>query len=140
MVSFQSETSTEEVHSKKGCKLKNGGSPSLMTVEKIQDLIVNAVKIQLGGGAHKTHLYTEPYTKRVDALYKPRGYQPLKFQQFNRKGNLKQHVAHFIETCNNACTNHDLMVKEFIQTLKGIAFDCYTNLEPKSVDSWGQIE
>ena len=79
MVSFQSETSNEEVHSKKGCKLKNGGSQSLMTVEKIQDLIRNAVKIQLGGGARKTHLYTKPYTKRVDALYMPRGYQPLKF-------------------------------------------------------------
>jgi len=85
--SVQSETSNEEVHSKKGGKLKNGGSPSLMTIEQIQDFIVNAVKIQLGRGACKTHLYTKPYTKRVDALYMPRVYQPPKFQQFDRKGN-----------------------------------------------------
>ena len=52
----QSETSNEEVHLKKGSKLKNGESPSLMTVKQIQDLIANAVKIQLGGGACNTHL------------------------------------------------------------------------------------
>ena len=29
-------------------------------------------------------------------------YQPPKFQQFDEKGNKKQHVAHFIETCEIA--------------------------------------
>ncbi|KAA0056498.1 retrotransposon gag protein [Cucumis melo var. makuwa] len=29
----------------------------------------------------------------------PNGYQPLKFQQFDGKGNPKQHVSYFIETC-----------------------------------------
>jgi len=82
-----------------------------MTVEQIQDLTVNAVKIQLGGGALKTHLYTQTYTKRVDALYIPCGYQPLKFQQFDEKGNAKQHVARFIKTCNNARIDDNLMVK-----------------------------
>ena len=55
--SLQSETSEEEVHSKKGGKLKNGGSPSLMTVKQIQHLIANAVKAQIGGGSPKTHLH-----------------------------------------------------------------------------------
>jgi len=50
-----------------------------LTVEQIQDLIANAVKIQLGEGARKTHLYTKPYTKRVDVLYMLCGYQPSKF-------------------------------------------------------------
>ena len=35
--SVQIETSKEEVHSKKGGKLKNDGSPSLMIVKQIQD-------------------------------------------------------------------------------------------------------
>ena len=100
----------------------NGGSSRLMTVERIQDLIANTVKIQLGGGARKTHFYTKPYTKRVHTLYMPRRYQPPKFQQFDGKDNPKQHVAHFIETCNNAGMNDDLMVKQFAQTLKGIGF------------------
>jgi len=81
-----------------------------MTVEQIQDLIANALKIQLGRGAHKTHLYTKPYTKRVDALHMPRGYQPLKFQHFDGKVNPKQHVVRFIETCNNTGMDDDLMI------------------------------
>jgi len=69
------------------------------------------VKIQLGEGARRTHLYTKPYTKRVNAFYMPRSYQPPKFQQFNKNDNPKQHVTHFIYTCNNAGTDSDLMVK-----------------------------
>jgi len=86
-----------------------------MIIEKIQDLIANAVKIQLGEGERKTQLYTKPYTKRVDVLYMPRGYQPPKFQQFDGKGNPKQHVGHFIETCNNPSIDNDLMVKQFVR-------------------------
>jgi len=42
-----------------------------ISVEQIQSLTVNAVKAQLGGGSHKTHLYTKPYTKGIDALRMP---------------------------------------------------------------------
>ncbi|KAL0342447.1 UNVERIFIED_CONTAM: hypothetical protein Scaly_1907300 [Sesamum calycinum] len=42
----------------------------------------------------------------------PMGYQPPKFQQFDGKGNLKHHVAHFVETCNNAGTYGDHLVKQ----------------------------
>jgi len=90
-----------------------------MTIEQIQDLIANAIKAQLGEGSCKHLLYTKPYTKMVDALRMPHGYQPPKFQQFDRKGNPKQHVAHFIETCNNAGIDGDLMVKQFVRTLNG---------------------
>jgi len=70
----------EDVHSKKGGQLKNNRSPTLMTVQQIQDLVANAIKAQLGGDMHKTHLYNKPYAKSIDALYMPHGYQPLKFQ------------------------------------------------------------
>jgi len=46
--SVQREAFKEEVQSKKGNKLKNGGSPSLMIVKQIQDLIVNTVRHNLG--------------------------------------------------------------------------------------------
>ncbi|KAG8390921.1 hypothetical protein BUALT_Bualt01G0133900 [Buddleja alternifolia] len=70
----------------------------------------------------------------------PMGYQPPKLQQFDGKGNPKQHVAHFMETCNNAGTDGDLLVKQFVRSLKGNAFDWYVNLEPESIDSWDQME
>ncbi|XP_073137360.1 uncharacterized protein [Henckelia pumila] len=70
----------------------------------------------------------------------PTGYQPPKFQQFDGKGNPKQHVAHFIETCNNAGKYGDYLVKQFVRSLKGNAFDWYTDLEPCSINSWNQLE
>ena len=56
--------------------------------------------------------------------------------QFYGKGNTKQHIAHFVETCENAGTQEDLLVKKFVCSLKGNAFDWYTNLELESIDSW----
>ena len=85
-------------------------------------------------------MYSKPYTKRIDILQMPAGYQPLKFQQFDGKGNPKQHIAHFIETCNNAGTDGDLLTKKFVRTLRGNAFDWYTDLEPESINSWEQME
>ena len=70
-------------------KARKDRSLGSMSVEQIQSLIANAVKAQLGGGSHKTHLYTKPYTKRIDALRMPHGYQPPKFNQFDGKGNPK---------------------------------------------------
>ncbi|KAK4388158.1 hypothetical protein Sango_2422400 [Sesamum angolense] len=70
----------------------------------------------------------------------PMGYQPPKFQQFDGKGNPKQHVAHFVETCNNAGTYGDHLVKQFVRSLKGNAFDWYTDLEAGSINGWEHLE
>lgn len=37
-------------------------------------------------------------------------YQPPKFQQFNGKENLRQHVVHFVETCNSVYIDDYLIV------------------------------
>ena len=70
----------------------------------------------------------------------PASYQTPKFQQFDRKGNLKQHITHFIETCNNTGMDGDLLMKQFVRTLRGNTFDWYTDLKPESIDSWEQME
>ena len=70
----------------------------------------------------------------------PIGYQPSKFQSFDGKGNPKQHVAYFIETCNNASTNGDLLIQQFVCYLQGNAFNWYINLTRECIDSWDQME
>jgi len=70
----------------------------------------------------------------------PLGYQPPKFHQFDGKGDPKQHIAHFIETCNNADTCYDLLVKQFVRSLKGLAFDWYADLASASIDGWEQMQ
>ena len=74
--------------------------------------------------------------KRIDNMRMPNGYQLPKFLQFNGKHNPKQHVAHFVEICENAGTQRGLLVKQFVCSFKGNAFDWYTDLEPESIDSW----
>jgi len=111
-----------------------------MTIEQIQYLIANVVKVQLGEGSRRTHLYTKPYTKRVDTLHMPHGYQPPKFQQFDGKRIPEQHIVHFIKTCKNARTYAGFMAKQFARTLKRIAFDWCTDLEHKSINNWKQME
>ena len=139
-MSIHIEASDSEKQSKKGSTPKHVKSSGSMTIEQIQDLTANIFKAHLGEDSRRTHLSNKPYTKRVDALCMPHGYQPPKFQQFDGKGNPKQHVAHFIETCNNAGTDSYFTVKQFVKTLKGITFDQYTDLEPESINSQEQME
>ena len=84
--------------------------------------------------------YAKSYTQMIDLLRMPQNYQPPKFQQIEGKGNPRQHVSHFVETCNNAGTYRDLMVKQFLRSLKGNVFDWYTDLASGSVDSWNKME
>ncbi|KAL0451582.1 UNVERIFIED_CONTAM: hypothetical protein Slati_1136300 [Sesamum latifolium] len=51
-----------------------------------------------------------------------------------------EHVAHFVETCNNAGTYGDHLVKQFIRLLKGNAFDWYIDLEAGSINGWEQLK
>ena len=71
---------------------------------QLKELIKEAIKDQVWGGSEASIAYAKPYTQRIDLLRMPQNYQPPKFQQFEGKGNPRQHVAHFVETCNNART------------------------------------
>ncbi|OMO59013.1 Retrotransposon gag protein [Corchorus capsularis] len=118
----------------------SAASVGALSVQQLQEMITNTIKAQYGTSSKAYHAYVKPYTRRIDELKMPGNYQPPKFQQFDGKGNPRQHVAHFIETCNNAGTYDDLLVKQFVRSLKGNAFDWYTGLDSESIDSWDQLE
>ena len=63
-----------------------------------------------------------------------------KFQQFDGKGNAKQHISHFVKTCENAGLRGDQLVRQFIRSLKGNTFEWHIDLELKVIDSWEQPE
>jgi len=94
-----------------------------------------AVKAHVAGDSYKTHLYKKRYTKRIDALHMRLGYQPPRFEQFDGTSNPKQQIAHSIKTCSNTGTKGDRLVKQFLRSLKGIAFDWYTDLAFEPIDS-----
>ena len=74
-------------------------------------MITNTIRAQYGGSFTSSLTYSKPYTKRIDNIRMPNGYQPPKFLQFDGKGNPEQHIAHFVETCENAGTQGSLLVK-----------------------------
>ncbi|KAM2951141.1 hypothetical protein COP2_000683 [Malus domestica] len=111
-----------------------------LSIQQLHEMITNTIKAQYEWSSHTSLFYSKPYSKKIDALKMPRGYQPPKFMQFDGKGNPKQHVAHFVETCNNAGTKWDYLAKQFVRSLKGNAFEWYTDLEPESINSWEQLE
>ncbi|KAA0039108.1 ty3-gypsy retrotransposon protein [Cucumis melo var. makuwa] len=88
-------------------------------------MITSFIRAQYGGLPQTFFMYSNPYVKRINGLQMPVGYQPLKFQQFDGKDNPKQHIAHFVETCENAGSRGDQLVRQFIRSLKGNAFVVY---------------
>jgi hypothetical protein len=98
---------------------------------QIKEFIKDSVKDQVESRNQSSIGYAKSHTQGIDLMRMSTNYKPLKFQQFDGKGNLRQHVAHFIETCNNANTYGDLMVKQFVRSTKGNVLDWHTNLKLK---------
>ncbi|CAA0809067.1 Unknown protein, partial [Striga hermonthica] len=136
----ESETSKQEQYEEREKTPFQHSSMGMVPIDQLKDFIMGTIKDKLDGGSKSTHSYVKPYSPRIDNLRMPVGYQPPKFQQFDGKGNPKQHIAHFIETCNDAGIHGDYFVKQFVRSLKGVAFDWYTDLEANSIDSWEQME
>ncbi|KAL0284317.1 UNVERIFIED_CONTAM: hypothetical protein Sangu_2832800 [Sesamum angustifolium] len=109
-------------------------------MDQLKKFIKGTIRSRNEGSSKSSLTYSKLYTPRIDSLKMPIGYQPLKFQQFDGKDNPKQHVAHFIETCNNARTYSDYLVKQFVRSLKGNVSDLYTDLEAGSINGWEQLE
>ncbi|GAA0148438.1 hypothetical protein LIER_36720 [Lithospermum erythrorhizon] len=106
---------------------------------QLREFILGAIKYNQDE-VTPSYSYLKANTSRIDQLKMRHGYQPPKFQQFDGVGNSKKHIAHFVETCNNAGTNGDHMVKKFVRSLKHNAFEWYTKLEPTSINKWTQLE
>ena len=75
-----------------------------ISVQQLQDMLIDTIWAQYGGSSTGSLIYSKLYTNLIDNMRMPNGYQPPKFLQFDGKDNPKQHIAYFIETCENAGT------------------------------------
>ncbi|KAK4389613.1 hypothetical protein Sango_2298300 [Sesamum angolense] len=94
----------------------------MIPVDQLKEFIEGTIISKIKGSSKSSLTYSKPYTPRIDNLKMPMDYQPPKFQKFDSKGNPEQHMAHFIETCNNEGTSRDHLVKQFVRSLKDNAF------------------
>ena len=53
-----------------------------LSIQQLHEMITSTTKAQYEGSSHDSVLYSKPYSKKIDALRMPRGYQPPKLMQF----------------------------------------------------------
>ncbi|KAL0416578.1 UNVERIFIED_CONTAM: hypothetical protein Slati_3489700 [Sesamum latifolium] len=112
----KAEVSTKQRYAEndKSAKELQVSSDGLIPVDQLKEFIEGTIRSKIEGSSKSSLTYSKPYTPRIDSLKMPMGYQPSKFQQFDGKGNPKQHVAYFVKTCNNAGTYGDHLVKQVV--------------------------
>ncbi|KAK4407855.1 hypothetical protein Sango_0366500 [Sesamum angolense] len=137
----EAETSIKQHYTEKDKSAKEFqiSSDGLIPVDQLKEFIEGTIRSKIEGSSKSSLTYSKPYTQRIDNLKMPMSYQPPKFQQFDGKGNPKQHVAHFIKTFNNVGTYGDHLVNKFVQLLKGNAFDCMVEFTNSRQWKEGQV-
>ncbi|KAK4390304.1 hypothetical protein Sango_2093700 [Sesamum angolense] len=121
-----------ECNTSKGIHVSTDG---VVFIEHVKNTVNKAVTNTYGIRVQVFKSYVKPYTKRIEQLEMSESYQLPKFQQLHGHEDPRQHIAHFVETCNNVGTDGDLLVNQFILSLKDTAFDWYIDLQENSIDS-----
>lgn len=70
----------------------------MMLLHILKKLIEGTIKDKYEIFTKFSHMYAKSYTTRIDNFKMPFDYQAPRLQQFEGKGNLKQYVAHFMDT------------------------------------------
>ncbi|XP_061999350.1 uncharacterized protein LOC133716689 [Rosa rugosa] len=85
--------------------------------------------------------YLKPYPAHYDALPFPKGYQKPTFDKFDGvDGSPHEHLAHFFSACGETSQLDALLVRQFVQSLKGAAFTWYSQLQPGSILTWDDMQ
>ncbi|KAK2981999.1 hypothetical protein RJ640_007591 [Escallonia rubra] len=87
-------------------KEDRSNSIASLSVQQLEDMITSIIRAQYRGPSQNNLMYSKPYMKRINNMRMPAGH---------RKGPHR---------------------KKIIRSLKGNAFDWYTDIEPKSIDCW----
>ncbi|XP_020700087.2 uncharacterized protein LOC110112267 [Dendrobium catenatum] len=113
----------------------------MVSKAQIQNLISQKVKAVIASEAAealvgKGRLYPMEY---VQEKY-PKGYIMPKFNLFDGTANPRQHLAQFKATCENTGGNDALLLRQFISSLTGTAFEWYAELPNDSVRTFDELE
>lgn len=85
--------------------------------------------------------YRKPYPAHYDAFPFPHGYQKPTFEKFDGiNGSPHEHLAHFYSACGESSQTDALLIRQFVQSLKGAAFTWYTQLQPGSILTWDDMQ
>ncbi|KAL6284692.1 hypothetical protein ACE6H2_015621 [Prunus campanulata] len=120
---------------------KGEGFMSIISPNDIKALIAEGIcEFQLTM-APLVQGYRKPLPSHYDAIPFPKGYQRPIFDKFDGiNSSLHEHLTHFYSACGETSQLDALLVRQFVQSLKGSAFTWYTQLPPGSILTWDDMQ
>jgi len=120
---------------------KASGSETAVTPQDIKELIAQGIKEYQAAVSPPMLGYRNPYPTHYDSVPFPKGYQKPNFEKFDGiNGSPHEHLAHFYSACGETALNDALLIRQFVQSLKGVAFTWYTQLQPGSLHTWDDLQ
>jgi len=84
--------------------------------------------------------YKNPYLSHNDSMPFLKDYQKPNFEKFDEiNGSPHEHLAHFYSVYGETTLNDALLIRQFIQSLKGAAFTWYALLKLGSLHAWDDV-
>ncbi|CAL2227449.1 unnamed protein product [Prunus armeniaca] len=120
---------------------KAESSTSTISPNDIKALIAEGIREFQLSIAPPVQGYRKPFPSHYDAIPFPKGYQRPIFDKFDGvSSSPHEHLAHFYSACGETSQSDALLVRQFVQSLKGSAFTWYTQLPPGSILTWDDMQ
>ncbi|CAL9017106.1 unnamed protein product [Prunus brigantina] len=120
---------------------KAESSTSTISPNDIKALIAEGIREFQMSIAPPVEGYRKPFPSHYDAMPFPKGYQRPIFDKFDGiNSSPHEHLAHFYSACGETSQSDALLVRQFVQSLKGSAFTWYTQLPPGSILTWDDMQ
>ncbi|KAL0926396.1 hypothetical protein M5K25_002623 [Dendrobium thyrsiflorum] len=112
-----------------------------MSPGQIQDMITQKVEQAISSKKSGDSVSRgRPYPIEYERESYPAGFVPPRFRVFDGLGNPRQHVAQYRAVCCNIGGNDALMLRLFVSSLGGVAFEWYADLPNDSVYTFAELE
>ena len=116
-------------------------SSNSITQEELKSLIAEGIREFQASINPPVLGYRKPYPAHYDTIPFPTGYQKPNFEKFDGlTGSPQEHLAHFYSACGESALSDALLIRQFVQSLKGSAFTWYTQLQPGSIHTWDDLQ
>jgi len=80
-----------------------------------------------------------PHPVECDSAPYPPRFKAPNLYAFDDKGSLNQHIYYFKSQTGNVVSNDAIMAHLFIDTFKGVTFECFMKLPAGSIKEWTDL-
>ncbi|XP_075655888.1 uncharacterized protein LOC142626006 [Castanea sativa] len=116
-------------------------SSSSITQDELKTLIAEGIKEFQASINLPVHGFRKPYPAHYDTIPFPTGYQKPNFEKFDGlTSSPQEHLAHFYSVYGEFALSDALLIRQFVQSLKGLALTWYTQLQPGSIHTWDDLQ